>query len=175
MIQIILAILIIIIMAILVAAIVMKKAYSVSASVIINKSQAEVFNYIVLLKNQEFYSKWVMADPNVKLVYTGIDGTIGFKAAWNSLDKNVGVGEQEIVKIDDGVGYYVELRFEKPFKGISQANTLTKDLGNSQTQVTTTFDTKTPFPMNIMIPLIKNMLTKDMNTNMNNLKSVLEN
>ncbi len=36
-----------------------------------------------------------MMDPNVKLIYTGTDGTVGFKSAWSSDVKNVGVGEQE--------------------------------------------------------------------------------
>jgi hypothetical protein len=107
-------------------ALIMKREMSLSSEVIINRSQADVFNYIKHIKNQEYYSKWVMADPNSKITYTGVDGTVGFKAAWNSEMKNVGVGEQEITKITDGIGYDVILRFEKPFKGISYANATTQ-------------------------------------------------
>lgn len=115
-----------------------------------------------------------MADPNAKLVYKGVDGTKGFIASWASEDKNVGVGEQEIKKIIPGEGYEVEIRFEKPFKGISQAQTMAKAISSNQTRVKTNFDTKTPFPMSIMIPMIKKMLLKDMNQNMVNLKRILE-
>ena len=160
---------------ILLMASMMEKEYSLSSSIIINRPQNVVFDYVKHLKNQERYSKWVMADPNVKLTYTGIDGTVGFRAAWESADKNVGVGEQEITSIKEGIGYDAEIRFEKPFKGVSTANVTTEALSSNQTKVTTTFNSKTPFPMNIMVPMIKKMLTKDMNQNSTTLKSVLEN
>lgn len=158
----------------LLAAAIMKKEMSLSSEIIINRSQADVFNYIKHIKNQEYYSKWVMADPNSKITYTGVDGTVGFKAAWNSQMKNVGVGEQKITKITDGVGYDVILRFEKPFKGISYANATTQKLTDNQTKVITTFSSTTPFPMNLMSAMMKNMLLKDMNENSSNLKKVLE-
>ena len=115
-----------------------------------------------------------MADPNSKLVYTGTDGTVGFKASWNSEMKNVGVGEQEIIKITEGVGYHAEIRFEKPFKGISYANTITQSLSENQTKFITTFNSTTPFPLNLMSFMMKNMLLKDMNENSSNLKKILE-
>ena len=157
------------------AASMMEKEYSLSSSILINRPQNMVFDYVKHLKNQERYSKWVMADPNVKLTYTGTDGTVGFRAAWESADKNVGVGEQEIMSIQEGIGYDAEIRFEKPFKGISTANVTTEAMSSNQTKVTTTFNSKTPFPMNIMVPMIKKMLTKDMNQNSETLKRVLEN
>lgn len=153
---------------------IMKKEMSLSSEVIINRSQTDVFNYIKHIKNQENYSKWVMADPNSKITYTGIDGTVGFKAAWNSQMKNVGVGEQEITKITEGVAYDVILRFEKPFKGISYANASTEALSANQTKVITTFSSTTPFPMNLMSAMMKGMLLQDMNENSANLKKVLE-
>ena len=154
---------------------IMEKEYSLSSSIIINRPQNVVFDYVKHLKNQERYSKWVMADPNVKLTYTGTDGTVGFRAAWESVDKNVGVGEQEIMSIQEGIGYDAEIRFEKPFKGISTANVTTEAVSSNQTKVTTTFNSKTPFPMNLMVPMIKKMLQKDMDVNSENLKRVLEN
>ena len=160
---------------ILLAASMMEKEYSLSSSIIINRPQNVVFDYVKHLKNQERYSKWVMADPKVKLTYTGTDGNVGFRAAWESADKNVGVGEQEIMSIQEGIGYDAEIRFEKPFKGISTANVTTEAMSSNQTKVTTTFNSKTPFPMNIMVPMIKKMLQKDMDMNSENLKRVLEN
>ena len=158
----------------LLTAAIMKKEMSLSSEVIINRSQADVFNYISHIKNQENYSKWVMADPNSKITYTGTDGTVGFKAAWNSKMKNVGVGEQEITKITEGLGYDVILRFEKPFKGISYANNKTQSVSENQTKFTSTFSSTTPFPTNLMSAMLKNMLLKDMNENASNLKKVLE-
>ncbi|MBI3235662.1 MAG: SRPBCC family protein [Bacteroidetes bacterium] len=163
-----------IILLLLLAAAVMKKSYELHSVVVINKSNKEVFDYIKYLKNQEQYSKWVMADPNAKLVYTGTDGTVGFKASWESPMKDVGVGEQEILKITENIGYDVEIRFKKPFEGISYANTTIEKLSDNQSKLTTTFKTTTPFPMNIMVPMLSKMLTRDMDENSARLKANVE-
>jgi uncharacterized protein YndB with AHSA1/START domain len=160
---------------VLLAALFMKKEYSLSSSIVINQPKDKVFGYVRHLRNQEQYSKWVMADPNVKLTYTGTDGTVGFRAAWNSADKNEGVGEQEIIKIREGERYDVELRFEKPFKATNYAHTTVEALNGNQSKVTTVFEARSPFPMNVMVPMISKMLQKDMNQNASQLKKVLEN
>ena len=42
--------------------------------------------------------------------------------------KNVGKGEQEITSIQEGIGYEVELRFERPMKATNYAQTTLEDL-----------------------------------------------
>jgi hypothetical protein len=115
-----------------------------------------------------------MTDPNVKLNYTGTDGEVGFISAWESFDKNVGIGEQEIKKLTPNSRIDIEIRFKKPFEGISQASTLFDSLAENRTKVTTVFHSENPFPMNLMIPVIKKMLKKDMDINSSNMKSQLE-
>lgn len=159
---------------ILIVAALMPKSFDVSADIIIDRPVTEVFDFVKHLKNQEKYSVWVMADPNVKLEYKGVDGTLGFISSWSSNNKNVGVGEQEIKAINEGQRYDVELRFEKPFKATNQAYTTTTSLDGTRTKVTTTFNGGNPFPMNVMVPMIKGMLLKDLNKNMANLKRILE-
>ena len=41
----------------------------------------------------DYYSKWVMTDPNKRMTYTGTDGTEGFAAAWDSNIKQAGKGD----------------------------------------------------------------------------------
>ena len=98
----------------LITALLVKKEFTLEKKVTINKSQREVFDYLKLIRNQEKYSVWVMRDPNVNIIYTGIDGTVGFKSSWTSNDKNVGVDEQEINKLTDAVITEVEVRVKKP-------------------------------------------------------------
>jgi hypothetical protein len=152
----------------------MKKEYVISSEIIINMPNDKVFKFVKHLRNQERYSKWVMADPNIQLDYKGNDGTVGFVAAWTSNNKDVGVGNQKITNILENYRYDVIIHFEKPFKGVSTAFTTTQAISENQTNVCTTFNTSTPFPMNIMIPMIKKMLKKDMDLNMQTLKRVLE-
>jgi hypothetical protein len=158
----------------LIIALFMKKEYSLSTEIIINKPNNIVFDYIKNIRNQEKYSKWVMTDPNVKIVYSGTDGTVGFISSWNSLDKSVGVGEQEIMALTEGEKLDMEIRFEKPFKGISTANTTTTAVGDNQTKYTNTFNTSMPYPMNIMAPMMRKVLQKDLDETSRRLKKVLE-
>ena len=174
MLQTILLILGVIIGVILLLGLVIKKDFVLSSEATINRPKDQVFDFVKLIRNQEKYSKWVMTDPHVKLVYTGTDGTVGFKSAWESADKSVGVGEQEITEIVPGEKYSVEIRFEKPFKGTSYATTATTALSEQQTRVVTTFNSHSPFPMNKMSALFMGALKKDMDQNSANLKKVLE-
>jgi len=159
---------------VLLVAAIMPKTFDVSCDMIIEKPLGEVFNYVKHLRNQEKYSVWVMADPNIRLDYKGVDGTVGFISSWSSDNKNVGVGAQEIKAVKEGERYDVELRFEKPFKATNQAYTTTVGLDEKRTRVTTVFTGSNPFPMNLMVPMIRKMLLKDMNKNMANLKGILE-
>ncbi|MEI9944428.1 MAG: SRPBCC family protein [Chitinophagaceae bacterium] len=151
-----------------------KKAYTLQKQVIINAPKQEVFNYMKLIKNQEQYSVWVTKDPNIKLVYTGTDGTVGFKSAWESNNKNVGVGEQELKKITDGDSTEVEIRFKKPFEGTSWAANKLTTTADGKTLLTQTFSGKSKFPMNIMNLFMDKLVGKDMQTNLENLKRNLE-
>jgi hypothetical protein len=158
----------------LLMALILPKEFVIISEIEIDRPLDEVFEFVTHLKNQEKYSKWVMADPHIKMDYRGKDGTVGFIAAWKSNVKNVGEGEQEITKITEDQGYDVEIRFEKPFKGVSHANTRLKALSDYQTEVCTTFVTRTPFPMNAMTAVMKNTLLRDMDENSAKLKRVLE-
>lgn len=80
----------------LIVALFLPTQYQVERSIDIGKPASDVFAYIRMLKNQEQYSVWAKKDPNMKKIYTGQDGTVGFVSRWESLDKEVGTGEQEI-------------------------------------------------------------------------------
>ena len=76
--------------------------YTVVKEVTIEKPKDEVFEYVKLLKNQEYFSSWALKDPTMKKSFNGVDGEVGFVSAWDSKDPNVGVGEQEILAIEQG-------------------------------------------------------------------------
>ena|ERR1700744_2106000 len=158
----------------LLAAALVKKEYTVQKQVIINKSSQEVFNYIRLLKNQKSFNKWAMMDPNAKMEYIGTDGTIGFIYSWDSENKNVGKGEQEIKGITNGVRIDSEVRFEKPFKNTADVFMETKAVSEIQTNVLWGMNGKNPYPMNIMNLIIPGMLGKDMETSLDTLKNIME-
>ena len=52
----------------------------------------------------------------MKKNYSGTDGQVGFIYSWDSQNKNVGAGEQEITGIEEGHKIDFELRFKRPME-----------------------------------------------------------
>jgi hypothetical protein len=165
-----------IIVLILIIALFTKNEYAIEQDETINQPSEKVFNYIKFLRNQDYYSKWVMMDPNARKGYTGTDGTAGFIAWWDSDDKNVGKGQQEIKKITDAKQMDLEIRFEKPFKSVAPAYIATDRISDSSTRVRWGFSGKMNYPMNAMLLFVNipEMLKKDLKISLTNLKNILE-
>jgi len=159
---------------ILVAALFIKKEYTICEQITIDKNNREVYDYVRLLKNQEYYNKWVMMDPNVKRGYTGIDGTVGAAVSWDSENKNVGKGEQEIKSLTDGSRLDCEVRFEKPFKNVAQVYMEITPISESTTNLEWAMMGQNKYPFNFTNLFITGLLAKDMQTSLANLKNELE-
>lgn len=166
-----------IIVLLLVVAIFVPKEYAVERAMTIDLPATEVFDYVVLLKNQDNYSVWAQKDPNMKKSYSGEDGTVGFVSAWDSNDEEVGRGEQEIIKIDQNFRIDYELRFYEPFEATDNAYMITEVVSSSQTKVKWGFNGKIPYPMNLMLLYInmEEELGTALSDGLNNLQAVLEN
>lgn len=160
----------------LIVALFVKKEYAVEKEIIINKPKAEVFEYIKYLKNQDNFSKWNQIDPNMKKTYTGTDGTVGFVSHWESDNKEVGWGEQEIKKITEGERVDFELRFLKPFEATEPAYMTTETVNGNQTKVKWGFSGHMNYPMNIMMLFMdfEQMIGDDLQTGLSQLKAVQE-
>ena len=160
----------------LIAAAMSREEYAIEREVTINKPVQTVFDYIKYLENQRYYNKWVMADPNAKRTHTGADSTAGYITTWDSDNKNVGKGEQEIKRIDNSKRIDTEVRFEKPFKGTSYSYMITAPVAGNQTNVKWMFTGKRNYMMKLMHLLLnlKKMLGRDIQESLGNLKTNLE-
>lgn len=65
----------------LIVALFAKDEFNVSREITINRSKQEVWDYTKYLKNQNDWSVWGTMDPNMKVNFTGEDGTVGFISA----------------------------------------------------------------------------------------------
>ncbi|MCX2479466.1 SRPBCC family protein [Pedobacter sp. MC2016-15] len=169
---------ILIVLAVIVAipfimALFIKKEYHVVREITINKDRQTVFDYIRFLKNQEYYSKWVMMDPHMKKTLTGTDGTVGFRYAWDG-NKQAGKGEQEIIKINEGEGIDVEVRFIKPFEGIAYTPITTYFVTAGQTRVKWEMKGNSKYPLNFTNLFVDKMLGTDLEKSLIILKGILE-
>jgi uncharacterized protein YndB with AHSA1/START domain len=123
-----------IILLVLIAALFMKKDHYVRREIIINAPRQKVFDFLRLLRNQEKFNKWAMADPDRDREFKGTDGTVGFMIAWNG-DKSVGEGQKEIMAIIDGKRIETQVRFVRPMATTANVNFETEALSDQQTKV----------------------------------------
>ena len=160
----------------LVAALFVNKDMKAEREIVINKPRQEVFDYIKYVKNQDNYSKWNKMDPAMKKSYTGTDGTVGFSYAWDSEKGDVGKGSQTITAIKEAERLDCDLHFLKPFDSKAKIYMATTAINDSSTKVTWAFDSKMPYPFNLM-KVFMNMekaIGDDFSTGLSNLKTVLE-
>ncbi|WP_330444321.1 SRPBCC family protein [Flavobacterium sp. C4GT6] len=153
-------------------AIFINKEYRVERQITINKPQAEVFDYVSHLKNMDEYSVW-MKDPNMKTKFTGYDGYKGFIYGWDG-NEDVGEGELEITDIKINEHLDMDLRFIRPFESEAKVYMTTENSGNNSTDVHWVMQGTNSYPMNFMNLMMDNMIGKDLDANLQNIKSNLE-
>lgn len=159
----------------LIVGLAMGKQMSIEKSIVINKPLQQVFDYVKFVKNHDNFSVWAMMDPDMKREYRGTDGQPGFVFAWDSSkNKNVGAGEQEIKSINEGKSIGYELRFLRPMQNVAMATFFFEPVSATSTKVNWGFSCPMKFPMNTMKPMFENMLGKQLQTGLQNLKTVME-
>lgn len=153
-----------------------KKEYAVKRDIVIDRSKSEVFDYVKYLKNQDHFSKWSSMDPYMKKEYKGLDGTVGFISSWASDSSEVGVGEQEILKIEEDKRIDYALRFFEPFESSEKAYIELESVGENQTRAIWSFKGKMDYPMNLMLLAMDfdAMLGADFEYGLQELKKILE-
>jgi len=152
------------------------KSFEVNRSIVINNPLPETFQYLKYVKNQDDWSPWKKKDPNLTQEFEGVDGEAGFISKWVG-NKDVGQGEQEIIRIAENDIIETELRFLKPWKSQSDAYIKVEDADGGQTKVIWGFSGRNKFPFSIFM-LFMNMdkaVGKDFEEGLSSLKQVLEN
>ena len=160
----------------LIVALFVKKDMHAEREIVINKPKEEVYDYVKYLKNQNDFSKWATRDPAMKKEFKGADGTVGFVSAWDSPIKEVGKGEQTIKAIKEGERIDYAIHFIKPMESNATAYMITEPVTESQTKVKWGFNSRMPYPFNIMqlFMNVDKMIGDDFQAGLNNLKAKLE-
>ena len=146
----------------------------IEKSIEVNRESKELYEYLKLTKNQDNFSVWNMADPTMKKEYRGTDGTVGFIYGWDSANKNVGAGEQEITGLEEGKSISYEIRFSRPMQNTGKSQFLISAKKNNLTTVTWIFESPSKFPYSLFSPIFKRILGKDIEKGLHNLKDLLE-
>jgi hypothetical protein len=152
----------------------MAKEMIIQKNIVIDKNIDTVFSFLKETKNQDRFSVWNMKDPQMKKTYSGADGTVGFVYSWDSQDKNVGAGSQEITGMLPNKKIDYQMRFLRPMQNTATASFVLDKLNEHCTSVTWSFRSPTKFPMSLFSPIFKNILGKQLQQSLNNLKLLLE-
>ena len=150
------------------------KTYQVDRKIVVSKNIDTVFKSLCSLKEQQIWSPWAELDPDMKVEYKGVDGEVGSTTHWVG-NKDVGEGEQEIMKIEPNSYIETELRFLKPFKSTSTGFLKTKEVADG-TEVTWGFKGENKFPVTVMM-LFMNMeksVGKDFEKGLSKFKAHIE-
>jgi uncharacterized protein YndB with AHSA1/START domain len=163
---------------ILIIAFFSSKGIKTSASITIGQPRQKVFDFLVQLKNQEYYNAWMMIDPKMQKTYTGTDGESGFILAWESKNKKDGKSSQRIINITSPEKIEVELIFEKPVASTAHYRFELTPLSDTQTQVNWIYEGN-PAPyyflrVSQLLLRLKKRVNKYMQTSLENLRNILE-
>jgi len=159
----------------LLTAAVIGTGWSFEKSILINAPVDKVWGHINTLAKINQWNPWMGKDPNIKVEYSGVDGTPGASFTWDSQDKNVGAGSQTITRVVENSQVASRVNFLRPFKGVGEAFF---DLGSEAgaSKVTWKIVSSTPYPMNILklFGVIEKNMDKDFGSGLNKLKALSE-
>ncbi len=162
---------------VLIIALFVEKEYDINRSIIIKKSNSEVFNFVKSLENHETFSVWQKKDPNIVQTFTGASGEVGSIYTWSSEMKDVGQGEQEIKSIEENERITCELRFIRPDEMIAESYMTTSSPDTATgTNITWGIKGKSAYPWNFFMLFfdLDAQLGPDLQEGLENLKQVLE-
>ncbi len=145
--------------------------YHFEKTVVINAPVEEVYPHIASMKAFNEWNPWLKMDPNLKMDYTGTEGTVGDKYCWTSTDKNVGNGCQEITALVPNQKQSTKMAFEG--MGDAYSDLILTPQGG-QTIVTWTLDSELERPMNLMSLFMNSAMDKSYGEGLAKLKEICE-
>jgi len=148
--------------------------YSIKRSIVIKKPAFLVYDKIAKYSNWEKWSPWKPLDVDAKYTFTGKDGEVGSKIAWNG--DTVGTGYMEMKKLDEFKLVHSELVFQKPWEMHSD-DYFTLEEKNSETNLTWTDEGKLAYPLGRLFSLFMNaekMMGPDFEKGLKNIKKIVE-
>ncbi|MNK04827.1 Polyketide cyclase / dehydrase and lipid transport [compost metagenome] len=151
-----------------------KSKYTLTREIIINRSVADVFDYVRYLKNQPEYNKWLLLDPNTKIGYKGQpDGSPGAILTFESKNSKAGKGEFEIKRVTAGERLDFEIRF---LAFTANGSIAAKALSPNSTRLTWIYNSGMNWPVNFMLLFMDmdKIIGNDIAESLRNIKRRLE-
>lgn len=167
-----LKILLAIVAILVIAMLIVGKAYHFEKSIVINAPAEKVYSQINSMKAFNQWNPWMKLDPNLKVTYSGNSGEVGDKYCWDGNEK-AGSGCQEITALVPNQKQSTKMIFYKPFESDATSNMVLTPDGNS-TKVTWDMDCELDYPMNLMKLFMDSQMDKSYGEGLNALKAISE-
>ncbi len=162
-----------VVLLLVIAAFAPKKAH-LERSIVIEASPEAIYPHVTHFSKRTAWYPWSQLDPNMESRVEGTDGQEGATYHWSG-NKDVGVGHQTLTSLEANKRLETDLVFEEPFE--SKANTfMTLDAEEGGTKVVWGFDSKFPYPMNLMLLTggMQKAIGKDYDKGLASLKKIVE-
>ena len=150
----------------------MTSEYHVQRQIHIDATPEEIFPYINILENWNYWSPWIEQDPQMKITYEGPPSGIGAAQSWQS--EKMGSGSLKINEVDENRSIHYQFTingFNSTSSGVIQ---LEPD-SNGTLVIWTDNGDLGPSPLSKYFKfMMNNMIGSDFDTGLKNLKAQVE-
>ncbi len=160
--------------ALLIAIFVVSEKYHYEKSIVINAPAEKVYSHISSTRAFNEWNPWLKLNPDMKVDYYGVQGKIGDRYCWDSVDDDAGAGCQEIVELVPNQKQKTRMEFKRPFEDTSHSEIILSPQDH-ETKVTWTLESDLERPMNLMKPLMNHWMGKSYGEGLAKLKELAEN
>lgn len=148
--------------------------FTVERSLEINASPEKIYTNLSRLQNWGEWDPWHQMDPNMINTYSGPESGKGNKNCWESDDKNVGKGCQEIIAVEENKSITTQLDFDGHGGGIGGFK-LEEIPNGTKVSWSMTMETGYNPVMRMMSLFMDSIVGQNFETGLNNLKTLIEN
>jgi hypothetical protein len=143
----------------------------VERTIVINAPAVAVWDHIVTFREFSKWNAWSKTDPGAKYTLTGQDGTVGAVYSWKG--NTLGIGRLENIALEPYKSIRQKLTFRWPYEADSDIYFQLHEQ-NGRTAVIWGFDSDCPRPRNLMHFFMKRAVTKDFDSGLQGLKTIVE-
>jgi len=139
----------------------------------IDAEPSVVFEHLSQFEHVNKWQPWLKIDTTTKVTIKGTDGQVGAISSWVSEHKEVGVGEQEITKLEPNNRIEIAMRFKEPWVSESTGYYDLEEV-DGKIKVTWGMETDVDFPVNIMMKFNRGTVEKQFAKGLGALKEICE-
>ena len=154
--------------------------FKIEREILVQKSESEIFQSIKFLREHEKWNAWTRKDPDLKKIFTGEDGKVGFKASWESSNPDLGTAEQEIIGMVENKSFDTTIHFKEPFEGKFLSYVRLEPYDTTSSKVILGMSDSMKFPQTVISFIVndcfgnRKKIESDIDSSLQNLKLELE-